>query len=67
MLIDAPRSQLLIIDVQARLVPAIADHESVVAGVRVTTLLANIRPQDTRQCATAQQVPQLAGLALARA
>ena len=33
MLIDAPRSQLLIIDVQARLVPAIADHESVVAGV----------------------------------
>ena len=33
MLIDAPRSQLLIIDLQARLVPAIADHELVVAGV----------------------------------
>jgi nicotinamidase-related amidase len=33
MLIDAPRSQLLVIDVQARLVPAIAEHESVVGSI----------------------------------
>ena len=37
----------------------------VVAGVRCGTLLPNIRPQDTRQFATAQQICQLEGLAVA--
>ena len=38
---------------------------SVVAGVRVRTHLHNIRPQDTRQFASAQQITQLEGLAVA--
>jgi nicotinamidase-related amidase len=33
MLIDAARSMLLVIDVQAKLVPSVAEHEAVVAGV----------------------------------
>lgn len=33
MLIDAPRSQLLVIDAQARLMPAIAEHESVAESI----------------------------------
>ena len=37
----------------------------VVAGVRCGTLLPYIRPQDTRQFATAQQICQLEGLAVA--
>ncbi len=37
----------------------------VVAGVRCSTLLPNIRPQDTRQFASAQQINQLEGLAVA--
>ena len=36
----------------------------VVAGVRCSTLLPNIRQQDTRQFASAQQINQLEGLAL---
>jgi hypothetical protein len=38
----------------------------VVAGVRVSTPLPNIRQQDTRQFASAQQIDQLEGLAVAR-
>ena len=37
----------------------------VVAGVRCSTLLPNIRPQDPRQFASAQQINQLEGLAVA--
>ena len=37
----------------------------VVAGVRCSTLLPNIRPQETRQFASAQQIDQLEGLAVA--
>ena len=37
----------------------------VVAGERGSTLLPNIRPQDTRQFASAQQIDQLEGLAVA--
>jgi hypothetical protein len=37
----------------------------VVASVRVSTLLLNIRQQDTRQFASAQQIDQLEGLAVA--
>jgi nicotinamidase-related amidase len=33
MLIDAERSMLLVIDVQTKLVPAVADHEAVVASI----------------------------------
>ena len=33
MLIDAERSVLLVIDLQTKLVPALADHERVVAHV----------------------------------
>jgi nicotinamidase-related amidase len=33
MLIDAHRSQLLVIDLQERLLPAIHDHERVVANI----------------------------------
>ena len=36
----------------------------VVAGVRCSTLLPNIRPQETRQFASAQQIDQLEGLAV---
>ena len=35
----------------------------VVAGVRISTLLPTIRPQDTRQSTSAQQINQLEGLA----
>jgi hypothetical protein len=35
----------------------------VVAGVRCSTLLSNIRPQDARQSVLAQQIIQLEGLA----
>jgi hypothetical protein len=38
----------------------------VVAGVRVSAPLPNIRQQDTRQFASAQQINQLEGLAIAR-
>jgi len=38
----------------------------VVAGVRSSTLLPNIRPQKTRQFASAPQINQLEGLAVAR-
>jgi hypothetical protein len=37
----------------------------VVAGVRWSRLQFRIRPQDTRQCASAQQINQLEGLAVA--
>ena len=37
----------------------------VVAGVRSSTLLPNIRPQKMRQFASAQQINQLEGLAVA--
>ena len=37
----------------------------VVAGVRCSTLLPTIRPQSTRQFASAQQIDQLEGLAVA--
>src|SRR5688500_18886331 len=37
----------------------------VVACVRLSTLLLNIRPHDTRQCASARQIDQLEGLAVA--
>ena len=37
----------------------------VVAGIRDSTLLPNIRPQDTHQFAPAQQITQLEGLAVA--
>ena len=33
MLIDAPRSVLLVIDMQEKIMPAIADHERLIAGV----------------------------------
>jgi hypothetical protein len=35
----------------------------VVAGVRFSALLPTIRPQDTRQCTSAQSFDQLEGLA----
>ena len=38
----------------------------VVACVRSSTLLTDFRPQDTRQFASAQQINQLEGLAVAR-
>ena len=38
----------------------------IVACVRCSTLLPTIRPQDTRQFASAQQINQLEGLAVAR-
>ena len=40
--------------------------KKVVTGVRSSTLLPNIRTQDTRQCTSAQQINQLEGLAVAR-
>jgi hypothetical protein len=36
------------------------------AGVRLSTLPPNIRPQDTRQFGSGKQINQLEGLALAR-